>query len=179
MEYLPKFGKLPETHLVPDVLEPGLKLVFCGTALGQQSAMHKAYYANPSNLFWKTVYEVGFTPRRFKPEEYEEMRALGIGLTDLCKTAFGNDDELPENAFDRDALEEKIIRYQPRILAFTSKTGAANYLRMQTGKLEYGFQSQKTENTAIYVLPSPSGHARRFWRQDAWQALADKYNAME
>lgn len=178
MASLPKYGTLPPEYLVPDLLEEGMKLVFCGTALGQQSALKRAYYANPSNMFWRAVHETGFTPRRYRPEEYAHLRQLGIGFTDLCKTAFGNDDELPEGAFDRDALERKILKYRPQILAFTSKTGAACYLEKPTGQLAYGWQPELTGNTRVYVLSSPSGHARRFWRQDIWQELADEYRRL-
>ena len=37
-------------------------------------------------------------------EKDPELLALGIGLTDLCKIHCGNDDELPKDAFDTDAL---------------------------------------------------------------------------
>lgn len=173
---LSKFGLLPDNH-VPDVLEPGLTLVFCGTALGRQSAERAAYYANPGNLFWRTLHEIGLTPRRFRPEEYPEILSLGIGLTDLCKTAYGNDAELPDDALDRAALAKKIHRFQPDILAFTSKTGAACYLEKPTGTLAYGLQPEHAGATRIYVLPSPSGHARRYWRLDIWQQLAQAFHA--
>ena len=172
---LPKFGTLPDTHLVPDVLEPGLSLVFCGTALGRESAARQAYYANPGNFFWRTLHEIGLTPQRFAPADYAKLLTLGIGLTDLCKTAYGNDVELPQDAFDRAALAEKIARYQPAILAFTSKTAASHYLEIPTGQLTYGPQTERSGDTKIYVLPSPSGHARRYWQPEVWQELAEEF----
>jgi TDG/mug DNA glycosylase family protein len=169
---LDKSGALPEAHCVPDMLAPGLCVVFCGTALGRISAQRRAYYANPGNFFWRTLYRVGLTPHQFAPEEYASLLPLGIGLTDLCKTAYGNDAELPEDAFDVAGLRAKILRYQPRLLAFTSKTGAAAVLECATGALAYGVQSERIGDTQLFVLPSPSGHARRYWREDVWQDLA-------
>src|SRR5690606_14214932 len=127
-----KFGALPDDH-VPDVLDHGLSREFCGTALGRQSAQRRAYYANPGNFFWRAVHEAGFTRMRFRPDGYAQTQELGIRLTSLCKTAYGNGGELPDDAFDRIALEAKILRYQPKILAFTGKTGAASYLHKPTG----------------------------------------------
>ena len=101
------------------------------------------------------------------------MLELGIGLTDLCKTAFGNDDELPDGAFDRDALLQKIEQYQPGVLAFTSKTGGQFFLGR---KLNYGLQEEKIGDTKIYVCCSPSGRARRFWQEDVWEGLATLVN---
>ena len=46
-------------HLVPDLLAPGLDLVFCGTAPSPASFKARAYYANPGNAFWATLHAVG------------------------------------------------------------------------------------------------------------------------
>jgi TDG/mug DNA glycosylase family protein len=168
-----KFGALPVDHSVPDVLAPDLKLVFCGTALGRRSAEAKAYYANPSNFFWRTLHNTGLTPERIIAHDYPRLINYGIGLTDLCKAHYGNDAELPVDAYDTAALREKMIRYQPRILAFTSKTGASAFLGRPTGAITLGFQPETIGDTRLYVLPSPSGQARIFWDQSVWQALAD------
>jgi len=177
MTKLNKFGPLPPGH-VPDLLAPGLKVVFCGTALGRVSAERRAYYANPGNFFWRTLYNTGLTPRLLKPQEYPELLQWGIGLTDLCKAHFGNDVELPPDAFDVVALHDKILMHQPRILAFTSKTGAASFLGKSTGDIPYGLQLETIGATRVYVLSSPSGQARIFWNQAAWQKLADAVKAM-
>ena len=64
-------------HLVPDLLAPGLDLVFCGTAPSPASFKARAYYANPGNAFWPTLHAVGLTPERFAPERYPELLAWG------------------------------------------------------------------------------------------------------
>jgi len=76
------------------------------------------------------------------------------------------------HAFDTAALQAKVMRYQPRLLAFTSKTAAAAYLQSPTSALRYGLQPQTIGITRIYVLPSPSGQARIFWQPEVWQAMA-------
>jgi TDG/mug DNA glycosylase family protein len=178
MARLDKFGALPPDHCVPDVLVPGLKVVFCGTALGRVSAERRAYYAHPGNFFWRTLHAIGLTPQRMAPGDYPSLPAFGIGLTDLCKRHFGNDAELPAEAWDADALRDKILRFQPSVLAFTSKTGAGIFLESPTGSLPLGFQAETIGATRLCVLPSPSGQARIFWSQQAWQDLADAVMAM-
>ena len=155
--------------LVPDVLAPGLVLVFCGTAPSRASAAAKAYYAKPGNRFWPALHAAGFTPRRFHPSEYAALLALGIGLTDLCKGRSGNDDELPEGSLDRESLRRKIARYRPRAVAFTSKNAARAFLGREVG---YGWQAEGEEGTRFFVLPSPSGQATRFWDERWWRELA-------
>ena len=43
--------------ILPDVLGPNLKVVFCGTAAGAVSAKRRAYYAGPGNKFWQTIHK--------------------------------------------------------------------------------------------------------------------------
>ena len=172
MSQLPSSGLLPDAHLVPDLLKPGLKLVFCGTALGRRSAQDRAYYAHPNNLFWPTLHEVGLTPTRFAPSDYPRLLEHGIGLTDLAKRHFGNDAELPSDAFDAAALAEKIAAYAPAMLAFTSKKAASGFLGRPTGKIALGEQEERIGGTRLFVLPSPSGSARGRWDRSLWERLA-------
>ena len=172
MEGMDKFGPLPPDY-VPDLLASGLKVVFCGTALGRVSAEKQAYYANPGNFFWRGLHDTGLTPERIKPQDYARLLDYGIGLTDLCKAHFGNDNQLPADAFDAGALRTKIALYQPDVLAFTSKTGAGVFLNRPTGRIPLGFQPEQVGRTRIFVLPSPSGQARVYWNPQVWQDLAD------
>jgi len=156
--------------ILPDLLQPGLALVFCGTAAGRRSAAEGAYYAHPGNLFWRTLFAVQLTPRLFAPGEFPLLPSLGIGLTDLAKHHMGNDDELPRDAFDVAALCARIQRMSPRLLAFTSKAAARAALGRATG---YGLQPERFGSTLLFVLPSPSGQARGHWDLAPWQALAE------
>lgn len=164
-----------EGHILPDVLAPGLAVVFCGTAAGTRSAREGAYYAHPGNLFWRALHEAGFTPRRYAPAEFTQLPALGIGLTDLAKHHSGNDADLPRGAFDVPALLAKIERYAPRLLAFTSKTAARAVLARPIAA--YGLQPERLGATALGVLPSPSGQARGHWDPAPWRELCDYVRA--
>jgi double-stranded uracil-DNA glycosylase len=157
------------SYIVPDLLVPDLALVFCGTAPSRASAAAKAYYAKPGNRFWPTLHRVGLTPRLFQPSEYAKLLELKIGLTDLCKTHSGNDDQLPDDAFDVQALAQKIVRYRPRLLAFTSKNAAQVFLDREVA---YGKQPESIGRTHFFVLPSPSGQATRYWDEQVWKRLA-------
>lgn len=161
-------------HVLPDVLQPGLTLVFCGTAAGKRSAAERAYYAHPGNLFWRALFETGLTPRQLAPAEFPLLPGYGIGLTDLAKRHSGNDDELPRDAFDVPALTAKIERHQPQLLAFTSKNAARAALGHVTA---YGRQDETIGATRLFVLPSPSGQARGHWTAAPWLALGQLYRA--
>jgi TDG/mug DNA glycosylase family protein len=158
-------------HILEDRLAPDLPLWFVGTAAGPQSAAVGAYYAKPGNRFWPALYAAGITPRLFAPHEYPRLLELGVGLTDLCKTAWGVDSKIPREAFDAGALRAKVRRLRPRALAFTSKTAASLWLGQPTAKLVAGLQQSVTEGPAIFVLPSPSGLATKWWSPEPWAEL--------
>lgn len=155
--------------ILPDVLQPGLRLVFCGTAAGKRSAEEGAYYAHPGNVFWRALFQSGLTPRLLAPQEFPLLPGFGIGLTDLAKCHAGNDDELPGDAFDVPGLIAKIEHYAPAVLAFTSKHAARTALGHPAS---YGLQAQGFGSTQVFVLPSPSGQARGHWDLAHWLALA-------
>lgn len=163
-------------HILPDVLTTGLRLVFCGTAPSDVSAREGAYYANPSNKFWPTLYTAGFVPQHMHPQQFRQVTQYGIGLTDLVKFAQGVDAVLKHDDFDVAALQQKIQRYQPTMLAFTSKKAASVYFGTTTGRIQYGPQPDHPGPTRFWVLTSPSGAAIRYWDMSYWVALADWFH---
>lgn len=164
--------------ILPDSLAPNLKLLFCGTAASGISAQEAAYYANPTNYFWRTLYQIGLTPRQFRPQEFPKLLEYGIGLTDVAKGAVGNDSDLTSRDFDAKALHQKILQYQPKMFAFTSKKAASVFFETSTTKIYYGLQENTVGVTKFWVLTSPSGSARRYWDVKVWQALAKAVGKM-
>ena len=159
-------------HVLPERLKPGLKLVFCGTAAGRQSALKGAYYAHAQNKFWRTLHATGLTPRQFLPEDYPELWTLGIGLTDIAKFAYGMDHQLPRHSLGAEAVEalrSRIARIAPRHLAFTSLNAGRAVMGKSTVA---GRQKDKIGETTVWILPSPSPLADNHWDIKPWRALA-------
>jgi TDG/mug DNA glycosylase family protein len=164
--------------ILPDLLGLGLDLIICGTAPSAISAARRAYYANPGNRFWAILAETGLTPHRFPPEAYPQLLPLGIGLTDVCKTASGQDEDLPRHGFDRSRLQAAMRLYQPRLLAFNSKRAASEFYGVPTGRIAYGLQNPVPGMPELWVLPSTSGLACRAWNAAPWQAMASRVLAL-
>ena len=59
--------------MLPDLLAPDLKVVFCGTAAGRKSADLGHYYAGRGNKFWKTLFTIGLTPNLLLPSQFSEL----------------------------------------------------------------------------------------------------------
>jgi double-stranded uracil-DNA glycosylase len=160
---------LAVAYVLPDILEPGLRVVFCGTAAGTASAQAGAYYAGPGNAFWQTLHATGLTPVRLAPAEFERLPEFGIGLTDICKVRHGSDAEVGTVEFDVDGLQARIAAAEPANLAFNGKNAARGALERA---VDFGPQPEQIGQAAVWVLPSTSGAARRFWDIQPWEELA-------
>jgi TDG/mug DNA glycosylase family protein len=159
--------------VLPDVLVPGLTLVFCGTAPSRVSAERRVYYGNPTNRFWPTLRQIGLIPADFAPERFWELPRFGLGLTDMAKRAVGSDSDLRRSDFDRERFLRAMAHFRPRAVAFTSKKAASIYLQQPTPQIAYGWQPELMPSLKVYVLPSPSGAAVGYWDVSWWQQLAD------
>jgi len=159
-----------DSTLLRDVLVADLRLVICGAALGTVSAQKKLYYAGPGNRLWAILAEVGLTPRQLAPAEYLKLLEFGIGLTDIIKDQSGADRSLSFGETATAVLENKILRYHPKLLCFNGKRAASAFLAIRP--VSYGLQSQRVGNTRLYVAPSTSGAARRWWDASHWTTMA-------
>ncbi|WP_051335002.1 mismatch-specific DNA-glycosylase [Bradyrhizobium sp. Ai1a-2] len=158
---------------LPDQLAADLRLVFVGTAASQRSADLGHYYAHPGNRFWRTLHQVGITPRRFEPHEFPALLDLGIGFTDMCKTGAGMDHHALAFPIDVPAFRDKMLTYRPQTIAFTSKKAASLFYGRPTSAIALGRQARLPDFPDIFVLASPSGAASGSWSLQPWQELAD------
>ena len=164
---------------LPDQLEEHLRLVFVGTAAGQRSADSGHYYAHSGNRFWRTIHEIGITPRRYEPHEFQALLKLGIGFTDLCKLGAGMDHQALTFPVDIPAFREKMRRYRPKTIAFTSKKAASLFYGRPTKALALSRQPPQDDFPTVFVLASPSGAASSHWSVQPWRELADAIGAQD
>jgi TDG/mug DNA glycosylase family protein len=162
--------------VLPDVLRPGLRVVFCGTAAGTASARAKAYYAGRGNRFWSVLHEIGLTTEQLAPVEFERLPDFGIGLTDICKVLHGSDREVGTVEFDIADLQRRVATVEPANLAFNGKNAARGALERQVA---CGLQEETIGGAAVWVLPSTSGAARGFWSISPWQELASAVTSLD
>src|SRR2546427_2353343 len=110
---------------VPDVLAPGLRVVFCGINPGRVSAAVGAHFANPRNDFWRLLHAAGFTPRLLEPREQFDAPAYGIGLTNAAYRTTKGSGDLRRSDFEGSADRLARIARAPRPawLAFLRQGG--------------------------------------------------------
>jgi len=159
--------------VLQDLLQERLRVVLCGTAASTVSAAAGHYYANRQNKFWKILYETRIVPEQLAPHQYRELLQHGIGLTDLVKTHFGMDNQIPLSKLEdpRTRLRASIAEFRPTFLAFTSKTAGEKFFG---GKRDLGEQAERIGDTRVWILPSTSGAANGSWRPEIWHRFADE-----
>ncbi len=140
---------------VPDILDAGLRVVFCGINPGRVSAAAGAHFANPRNDFWCLVHAAGFTSRLYEPHEQHEILAEGIGLTNAAYRTTPGSGDLRRGDFAGSAerLERLARELRPRWLAFVGKEA---YRGAFGERAELGRQSRRLAETGLFVLPSTS-----------------------
>src|SRR5437667_9149969 len=104
---------------VPDVVRPGLRVLFCGINPGLYSGAVGHHFARPGNRFWKALHGSGFTEREWSPFDDLDLVTVGIGITNLVDRTTASAAELTADELrtGRDSLEAKISRYRPRVVA--------------------------------------------------------------
>ncbi|HEU4588376.1 MAG TPA: G/U mismatch-specific DNA glycosylase [Gemmatimonadales bacterium] len=142
---------------VPDLIGPGLQVLFCGINPGLYSAATQQHFARPGNRFWPTLHAAGFTPRLLHPWEEQDLLEYGVGITNLVARATATAAELTPDELraGRQRLERKVRRYAPRWVAVV---GIGAY-RTAFGrpKAEVGRQAERIGESGLWVLPNPSG----------------------
>ena len=140
---------------VPDVLGPGLDVVFCGINPGLVSAAAAAHFANPRNDFWRLLHAAGFTPRLLRPEEQFESVDYRIGLTNAAPRTTRGSGDLRRSDFAGAAerLERLALELAPGVIAFVGKEA---YRGAFGERPEHGLQERRLGETRLFVLPSTS-----------------------
>ena len=140
---------------MPDVLGPGLTVVFCGINPGRVSAAARAHFANPRNDFWRLLHDAGFTPRLFDPSEQFELLEHGVGVTNAAYRTTPGSGDLRRGDFvgSAERLERLARELRPRALAFVGKEA---YRGVFNERPELGPQQRTIDGVGLFVLPSTS-----------------------
>jgi double-stranded uracil-DNA glycosylase len=79
----------PAGRTIPDVVAPGLRVLFSGINPGLYSAATGHHFARPGNRFWPALHASGFTSRLLRPCEQEQLLDL-LGSTHTLVSPIGS-----------------------------------------------------------------------------------------
>ncbi|SCG81237.1 G/U mismatch-specific DNA glycosylase [Micromonospora rifamycinica] len=142
---------------IPDVLGPGLTVLFVGINPGLWSAATGWHFARPGNRFWPALHRGGFTPRQLHPSEQDTLPGYGLGITNMVARASARADELTpaELVAGARTLTDKVARHRPAWVAVVGVT--AYRIGFARPKAGFGPQPEPLAGARLWVLPNPSG----------------------
>jgi double-stranded uracil-DNA glycosylase len=162
----------------PNILAPGLDVLFCGLNPGSSALRSGHSFSPPSNRFWPVLHLAGFTPVRLRPEEERRLLDYGCGITAVVErpTPKADDVALEEFRLAAPAFARKIRDCRPRCVAFLGKRAIAAI----RGKADvpWGRQPEAFEGAMAWVLPNPSGLNRSFTTPMLVEAYAALHAAL-
>ena len=163
---------------VPDLLRPGLRVLFVGINPSLYSAAVGHHFARPGNRFWPTLYAARFTDRVLKPSEELELLACGCGITNLARRPTASADELiaDELIAGGRALLRRVRKYRPATVAFLGVTAYRTAFVRPRAAL--GPQPQRLAGAAVWVLPNPSGLNAHYQLADLGRLYAQLRSAV-
>jgi double-stranded uracil-DNA glycosylase len=142
---------------IPDLVAPGLHVLFAGINPSLYSAASGYHFARPGNRFWPALHESGFTARRLRPEEQPLLLACGLGITNVVARATARADELSpaELRSGGHALVELADSLGVTWLAVLGVT--AYRAAFTAPRAAVGQQEETRGGAKVWVLPNPSG----------------------
>jgi len=168
-----------EGRTIPDVIGPGLDVLFCGINPGLYSAATGHHFARPGNRFWPALHAAGFTPRRLNPWETAALLEAGCGVTNLVarSTASAAELDADELRSGRRRLERKVRRFRPRAVAIV---GIGAYrIAFDEPRATPGLQAKRLAGTLFWVLPNTSGLNANHQAADFARAFGELRRALE
>ena len=148
---------------VPDLVGPGLKLLFVGINPGLWTAATQTHFCHPANRFYPALRLAGIIDRdldRGEPMTERDRAYLterGIGITNLVNRATARADELApaELRAGRTRLEEFVALHHPVVVAIAVLT--AYRAAFGNPRARGGEQADRLSSARVWVVPNPSG----------------------
>jgi double-stranded uracil-DNA glycosylase len=164
---------------VPDLVGPGLRLLFVGINPGLWTAAVQTHFARPGNRFWPALRRAGILTRDIDlargmtEDDRHDLLERGVGITNLVNRATARADELDaaELQAGRLRLAELVRTWQPRVVAVAGMT--AYRIAFGQRRATAGEQPDLLEGARLWVVPNPSG----LNAHDTVGSLADAYAA--
>ena len=142
-----------------DRIRPGVRVLFVGINPGVRSALTGHHFAGFSNRFWKLLYESGLVPEPIGFRDDDRLPEWGFGITNIVPRATPGIDTLEKQEYidGRVRLRRKVLRYRPKVVAAVGVTVFRALFPERRGPLTLGRQPERIGDSAVFVLPNPSG----------------------
>ena len=170
-----------EGMTVPDLVGPGLRLLFVGINPGLWTAATQTHFSHPGNRFYPALLEAGIVDRPIDrgagmtDDERAELVRRGVGITNVVARATAKASELgaDELRAGGENLRMFVRRHRPVVVAVAGIT--AYRTAFSQPKAVPGEQPEPFERARLFVVPNPSGlnaHETTATLAEAYRAAA-------
>ena len=159
---------------LPDLLRPGLDVVFAGINPGERSARLGHYYAHPGNAFWRVLSESGLAGGGVGPLDDRSLTDRGVGFTDVVKRVVTDSTRVTDAELlaSRPAFKRRIAHASPRAVCFTTPRAFDVLFPHVRAARTWGRQPVRVAGAEAWVMPSTSGRAAAY-RADGLRVLRE------
>lgn len=148
---------------VPDIVGPGLRLLFVGINPGLWTAATQTHFAHPGNRFYPALLEAGIIDRPIDrgtgmtDDDRRYLIGRGIGITNVVHRATAKSSELTNDELRAggELLREFVRAHAPAVVAIAGIT--AYRTAFAVPKATMGEQPERFEGSRLFVVPNPSG----------------------
>jgi TDG/mug DNA glycosylase family protein len=148
---------------VPDLVGPGLKLLFVGINPGLWTAATSTHFAHPGNRFYPALRLAGVIERDIdrgvgiSEVDRAHLIGRGIGITNVVNRATARASELSvaELRAGGERLRTFVRDHAPRVVALAGIT--AYRAAFGDAKAKLGRQPGAFEDAELWIVPNPSG----------------------
>lgn len=164
---------------MPDIIAPGLRVVFCGINPSVYSVVVGHHFARPGNRFWKALHAGGFTDRLLAPHEDQELLRFGCGITNVAARSSVAAAELSPTELIEGGrlLEAKMQQFAPQWLAVLGISAYRAAFAQPHATI--GSQPQTIGGVRVWVLPNPSGLNAHYHLPDLARLYSEFREAIE
>jgi TDG/mug DNA glycosylase family protein len=191
-----EMGPAYDFPTLPDLLFPGMDLVFVGINPSLYSVERGHYFARRTSRFWpafsrsrlSTAARQALELDTLGSENDRDLLQFGIGFTDVVKIPSNNASAIMPATYAEwvPRLLERLARAAPRLAVFHGVTGYRPFLRhaldVDRKAVVLGSQPETIGRTYLYVVPNPSPANAHFTPDDqiAWyDRVANFLNSLE
>jgi TDG/mug DNA glycosylase family protein len=148
---------------VPDLVGPGVRLLFVGINPGLWTAATQTHFAHPVNRFYPALLRAGIllapidASAGMTDADRAAVLARGIGITNLVRRATARADELTADELRAggEELRATVERVHPRVVAIAGITAYRSAFGVRRAVL--GRQPELFAGAELWVVPNPSG----------------------
>lgn len=157
-------------------------MLFVGINPGVRSSLTGHHFAGFSNRFWKLLYDSRLVPEPITFADDDRLPEWGYGITNIVPRPTPGIDTLRPDEYvtGRARLRAKVRRFKPGVVAMVGVTVYRAMFSERTGTVACGLQEERLGESAVFVLPNPSGRNANYSyaeMQAAFRALRRYINA--